>query len=433
MENLVKCVVGIFAIFFAKIQMLNLVNCVKQGGGAIGRGELRADSGKWSVFQRFFTKFFSSIRSSRFGFTLVELLVVIAIIGVLIALLLPAVQAAREAARRMQCTNHLKQLSIACHNYHDTYQGLVSASGQVVGKTSSASNLDRWSGLVPLLPFMEQDSLYGRFRTEDVYNSSDRPVSSVVTQGGGLNNPKLIQVTTLLCPSDGNGRMRTDPYETGRTNYHMNLGDSPASFVTSNSSLGNTGYISLGRGVFGYRTWYNLNVITDGTSNTALFAERALSATSTTMLVINGAINNIGSVFSGTDQNKYLSDRSICLDTRNGNEYKASITGVTNPTDYWGWLGWNFVDGHFLNSGFHTVLPPNSPACLNRTNGDIGIFTPTSNHKGGVNISLADGSVRFISETIDAGTANAAVSSGASRFGTWGALGSRDGGESVSF
>jgi prepilin-type N-terminal cleavage/methylation domain-containing protein/prepilin-type processing-associated H-X9-DG protein len=379
--------------------------------------------------------FGSSFRSKfrRNGFTLVELLVVIAIIGVLIALLLPAVQAAREAARRMQCTNHLKQLSIACHNYHDTYQALVSASGQVIGKTSGNLNVDRWSGLVPLLPFMEQDSLYGRFRTEDVYNPSDHIVSSNVAQGGGINNPKLIQVTTLLCPSDGNAKVRTDVYATGRTSYRMNLGDSPASFVSSTSSYGNSVYISLGRGVFGYRTWYNLNIITDGTSNTALFAERALSATATTMLVINGGVNNIGSIFSGTDQNKYLSDRSVCLNTRNGNEYKSSITGVTNPTDYWGHLGWNYVDGHFIFTGFHTVLPPNSPACLNRNSGDIGIFTPTSNHKGGVNISLADGSVRFISETIDAGTANAAVSSGASLFGAWGALGSRDGGESVSF
>jgi type II secretory pathway pseudopilin PulG len=364
---------------------------------------------------------------------LVELLVVIAIIGILIALLLPAVQAAREAARRMQCTNNLKQLSIACHNYHDTHQSLVSATGQVIGKTSGSLNYDRWSGLIPLLAFMEQNALYERFRSEDVYNPSDNPVSSNVAQGGGVNNPKLIQVVALLCPSDGNGKIRSDIYQSGRTNYRMNLGDSPASFGGATTGTGNTAYIGLGRGVFGYRTWYNLNVITDGTSNTALFAERALSATATTFIVINGAISNIGSVFSGTNQNKYLSDRSVCLNTRNGYEYKSSITGVTNPTDYWGNLGWNYVDGHFIQTGFHTVLPPNSPACLNRTNGDIGIFTPTSHHKGGVNVSLADGFVRFISETIDAGTANAAVSSGASPFGAWGALGSRDGRESTAF
>ncbi|MDR3196970.1 MAG: DUF1559 domain-containing protein [Planctomycetaceae bacterium] len=381
------------------------------------------------------SKFRSKVRRTEYrnGFTLVELLVVIAIIGVLIALLLPAVQAAREAARRMQCTNNLKQLSIACHNYHDVHQALVSASGQVIGKTSGSLNFDRWSGLAALLPFIEQNALYERFRSEDVYNPSDRPVSSNVAQGGGVNNPKLIQVVALLCPSDGNGKIRTDIYETGRTNYRMNLGDSPASFGSATTAAGSTAYISLGRGVFGYRTWYNLSVISDGTSNTALFAERALSSTSTTVVVINGGINNLGSVFSGTYQNKYLSDRSVCLNTRNGYEYKSSITGVTNPGDYWGFLGWNFVDGHFLCSGFHTVLPPNSPACLHRTNGDIGIFTPTSNHNGGVNISLADGSVRFVSETIDAGTANAAVNSGSSLFGAWGALGSRDGHESTTF
>ncbi|MDR0611764.1 MAG: DUF1559 domain-containing protein [Planctomycetaceae bacterium] len=149
MKNVVMCLVEILAFFFAKCQMLKWA---RQGGGAICRGKLRTKSGKCPVFRHFPAKFSTLFRSSPFGFTLVELLVVIAIIGVLIALLLPAVQAAREAARRMTCTNHLKQIGIGIHNFHDTQKGLPPIV--IFGPKGSF--------LAYLYPYIEQPSLYER-------------------------------------------------------------------------------------------------------------------------------------------------------------------------------------------------------------------------------------------------------------------------------
>ena len=102
-----------------------------------------------------------SHRSQRTGFTLVELLVVIAIIGILVALLLPAVQAAREAARRMQCTNNVKNLSLACHNYHDTYKTMpqnYSTWGGAFARHTIDGRSQSW--MVAVLPFIEQQPLY---------------------------------------------------------------------------------------------------------------------------------------------------------------------------------------------------------------------------------------------------------------------------------
>ncbi|MDR0337468.1 MAG: DUF1559 domain-containing protein [Planctomycetaceae bacterium] len=134
---------------------------------------MRTDSGKWSVFQRFFTKFFSSIRSSRFGFTLVELLVVIAIIGVLIALLLPAVQAAREAARRMQCSNHLKQMGIGVHNFHDTMNGLPPICLYTTSTANATTDQQRPTFWMLIYPFVEQAALYDKLTS---YQTGSSPV-----------------------------------------------------------------------------------------------------------------------------------------------------------------------------------------------------------------------------------------------------------------
>ncbi|MDR1270132.1 MAG: DUF1559 domain-containing protein [Planctomycetaceae bacterium] len=130
-----------------KSQMLKWA---RQGGGAVYERELRTDSEKCCLSQYFSAKFLQLIRSSPFGFTLVELLVVIAIIGVLIALLLPAIQAAREAARRTQCANHLKQIGIGVHNFHDNKNGLPPCGVE----------MDYAGFWLLIYPYIEQQSLY---------------------------------------------------------------------------------------------------------------------------------------------------------------------------------------------------------------------------------------------------------------------------------
>jgi prepilin-type processing-associated H-X9-DG protein len=331
----------------------------------------------------------------------------------------------------MQCSNKVKQLSLACHNYHDAYQAFVSATGNVINPAANG-NYDRWSGLVFLLPFLEQTALYSRYTSETAGSPSNWAAPST--------NPRGQIVDAFLCPSDGNSRthLETEPV---RTNYRMCAGDSPFSFGASSASAGDPDYMKVAwrRGCFGYRTWYNIASIGDGTSNTALFSERAVGAAMNGVLrIIEGGLDglSIGPIWGGGGNESYIYDRSPCINTRNGSQYKNPFTGLSYPGGYSGTWGWNYTDGDFRYSIFHTVISPNGPACYyNGGSRAIGMFTPTSNHTGGVNAGFADGSVHFISETIDIGTAGGANRDGSSpsTYGVWGALGSRNGGESTSF
>jgi len=336
----------------------------------------------------------------RRAFTLVELLVVIAIIGILIALLLPAVQAAREAARRAQCTNNLKQLALAMHNYNDVFKVFPFLRG------GTNTNLGKMSGWIGLLPFVEQQPLY-------------QTIANPVTVGGTTyppfgpdpNNtaylPWLEQVQGLLCPSDQGGykKLTTDP---GRNNYVFCVGDT----IYNVNTLQNT------RGVFGYNSRSSFRDITDGSSNTLVLSERCVF---TDLTKIRGAVAIAGSTNT---------DPTICLSKRGTND--RYVTGVTTV----GWSGVRWNNGYPVYNAFTTVLPPNSPTCLNSQNeADWGIFPPTSAHPGGVNAALGDGSVRFVSETIYTGYLNTSDSNtervGISPFGVWGALGTKDGGEVI--
>ncbi|MCL2745299.1 MAG: DUF1559 domain-containing protein, partial [Planctomycetaceae bacterium] len=143
----------------------------------------------------------SRSRSFR-AFTLVELLVVIAIIGVLIALLLPAIQAAREAARRMSCSNKLKQLGIAAHNYHDTYNSLPSYDYGPDTRDPNGWGLAKYSTFVALLPFMEMNALAEQFQEQDKTPSNPWHRTSISDGSDGPNPILNATMHGLVCPSD---------------------------------------------------------------------------------------------------------------------------------------------------------------------------------------------------------------------------------------
>jgi prepilin-type N-terminal cleavage/methylation domain-containing protein len=317
----------------------------------------------------------------RIGFTLVELLVVIAIIGVLVALLLPAVQAAREAARRGQCQNHLRQVAIAAHGYHDSM--LRFPAGWCKPHAASA--------ICSLLPYLEQGNKANTFDwTQDI-------------NGAPTNAAARSQdIKVYLCPSDsGTGRFFTGlanaqgSEPTGRNNYMPNMGNR-ANFADTDS-----GVRIRANGIFFRNSAVRMAEITDGTSNTAIFSEcqrGPVTAPSASQdLLVSTAIDAgtwDGSPNVDTVRPSACETRSLATAKYRGGQY------------YRGGVIWTGFYNHTLTPNFR------GRDCYRDGGFDSGHYAARSFHPGSVNMASCDGSVRAITDGIDLAAWRAAGSRG---------------------
>lgn len=321
-----------------------------------------------------------SDRKMRNAFTLVELLVVIAIIGILVGLLLPAVQAAREAARRMQCSNNVKQMGLAMHNYESAYKTFPMAWWMDIPGGNNVPNANGNTWGFSILPFIEQTNLYNQFDQRFPAMNELGPIA--------VANVEVIKtpLNFFKCPSSPHDINETYLGDATGAGVPVTWNAAPSDYIATTGVLGafariaysgNAGGSRHGAlqvyGLYGSNRTGKIGSIVDGTSNTILIAERT-----------GGPLIYVGTSAS------------------------TELTAFLSPTNGGGWgdmlNGENWIGGGLYASGYDPTNPAaylqEGPCGINCNN--IRGRSLHSFHTGGVHVGLGDGSVQFISEATDA-------------------------------
>jgi prepilin-type N-terminal cleavage/methylation domain-containing protein/prepilin-type processing-associated H-X9-DG protein len=355
----------------------------------------------------------------RRGFTLIELLVVIAIIAVLIALLLPAVQSAREAARRTQCVNNLKQIGLGLHNYHSTHNvfPLGSSSGMwsAVGVYNVKQNFGPFAMMLPFMELAPQySSLNFNWGCEDSTTVLCYQINSTGTNA---------QINLFICPSDPLAGQPDHNSTTNTNNYYASVGTSTwwgllgnvapyASLSVSNINMPSTG-------MFTWQSCYGIQHCVDGTSNTIACSEAAVGNQNEQPLGRLIGLQGVAIPFTSMLQDGAsqpavtLAVIQLCVQA-----YQSGNAGNVDLQ-----RGEEWAHGSMAMNMFNTIVTPNA---YNRTWTHCGfnassravLSNADSYHPGGVNTLLADGSVKFMKDSISQPI--------------WWALGTRQGGEVIS-
>jgi prepilin-type N-terminal cleavage/methylation domain-containing protein/prepilin-type processing-associated H-X9-DG protein len=368
----------------------------------------------------------SSIQSRR-AFTLIELLVVIAIIAVLIALLLPAVQAAREAARRAQCVNNMKQLGLAMHNYTISDGALPMGDSSIRSATTGALlGTGAFSQFTRMLGYLEQQPLYNAINfSVSAYNGND-------LIGYRMNSTILnTRLNTFLCPSCPLpnytlGSATTVQLPSTGTSYFGSFGASLNPEDNGTDGAPPNGLFSVclvGPAI-------TLAMVTDGLSNTVAFGEWRIGTgnagvVSKQDIVFTNPIfysysttsNPLSNLPAGNQGNQFLNWAAGCAAVN-----KQQIANPSSRSQTTTVLGVTWVIGNNVYTLGNVVVPPNAalyPNCSSGSTLDVpGIYGMSSFHPGGANVTMGDGSVRFLKDSTNINA-------------IW-ALGSRAGGEILS-
>ena len=410
-------------------------------------------------------------RNRTFAFTMVELLAVVVVIGLLVGLLLPAVQSAREGARRLSCSSNLAQIGLAVTGYHNAFDQLPVQLSGTDGSTQVGSDNDRrLSIFVPLTNFVSLShlanqidsplirtiddtyasasfSMMGREESQRLSNQETDASSNAWPSGGPepfatKYPPWYTEISVYRCPSDPGVGLPS----MGRNNYAACLGDGVVGASTGAMKEINGRFVvddamqeminvSM-RGLFIPRQVTRLADVNDGLAQTIMLGEIATDLGDGDVRTKPGVVPTESSILLRDRPNLARQCEIIDLDRPYFWNNDARQTKVANANGQG--RGYRWADGMPLYTSFQTILPPNSEIMLGEDRDDAdGVFSASSRHDGGAHVCMADGAVRFVTDSIDAGNASAPtvyfdgdpMYNPASPFGVWGAMGTRSSSE----